>query len=122
MINYLTIGADDINKTGELYDAVLAALGYQRCFEDPGRKIGWGSIEQMCFCITKPFDGESATSGNGTMIGFTAGTEAEVDEAYNRAMKLGATDEGEPGWRSDQFYGAYFRDYAGNKITVFLTT
>jgi catechol 2,3-dioxygenase-like lactoylglutathione lyase family enzyme len=38
---------------------------------------------------------------------------------HAKAMKLGATDEGEPGVRADAFYMAYFRDPDGNKIALF---
>ena len=30
--------------------------------------------------------------------------------------------EGEPGARTDNFYGAYFRDLDGNKLNVFCMT
>ena len=35
------------------------------------------------------------------------------------AIAAGAADEGAPGMRTDNFYGAYFRDPDGNKICVF---
>jgi predicted lactoylglutathione lyase len=48
------------------------------------------------------------------MIGFTTvGT-----NDGNRALALGATDEGPPGDRGDNYYGAYFRDLDGNKLNV----
>ena len=34
-----------------------------------------------------------------------------------KAIELGATDEGEPGQRVPTFYGAYVRDLDGNKLT-----
>jgi predicted lactoylglutathione lyase len=34
-------------------------------------------------------------------------------------MSLGATDEGKPGARADNFYAAYFRDLDGNKLNFF---
>jgi hypothetical protein len=34
-------------------------------------------------------------------------------------MSLGSKDEGGPGARTDNFYGAYFRDPDGNKLCVF---
>jgi predicted lactoylglutathione lyase len=43
---------------------------------------------------------------------------ATVDKVYNKAIELGAQDEGAPGQRMPTFYGAYFRDPDGNKICV----
>jgi predicted lactoylglutathione lyase len=42
-----------------------------------------------------------------------------VDAIYRRALELGATDEGAPGPRGDNFYAGYFRDPDGNKLNTF---
>ena len=43
-----------------------------------------------------------------------------VHAAYDRAIELGAMDEGQPGPRGDAgFYAGYFRDLDGNKLNVF---
>jgi hypothetical protein len=40
---------------------------------------------------------------------------------YEKAISLGATDEGEPGQRvPDVFYGAYVRDADNNKICFYV--
>ncbi len=62
---------------------------------------------------------ETATFGNGTMITFTINSKKEVDNFYQLALKLGATDEGLPGPRHDEHCYAYFRDLDGNKICAF---
>ena len=64
-------------------------------------------------------DEKEATAGNGTMFGFAADTDEQVDRIYNHALANGGSDEGPPGARSEQFYGAYFRDPAGNKLVAF---
>ncbi|WP_422396671.1 hypothetical protein [Sphingomonas ginsenosidivorax] len=49
-------------------------------------------------------------------------TRGDVDAIHAKALELGGTDEGAPGIRGDDpdgFYGAYFRDLDGNKLTVF---
>ena len=43
---------------------------------------------------TKPFDTHAATVGNGTMIGLKADSREHLDAVYNKAIKLGAQDEG----------------------------
>jgi len=44
----------------------------------------------------------------------------QVDSMYAKAMALGATDEGEPGERTNTFYGAYVRDLDGNKLVFYI--
>ena len=63
-----------------------------------------------------PHNKKKATFGNGTMITFKIDTKNELDNFYNLAMSLGATDEGLPGPRHEEHYYAYFRDLDGNKI------
>ena len=38
---------------------------------------------------------------------------------YQKAMALGAKDEGPAGPRGEGFYAGYFRDPDGNKLNVF---
>ena len=37
-------------------------------------------------------------------------------EVAKKAIELGGTDDGPPGDRGDNYYGAYFRDLDGNKL------
>jgi len=72
--------------------------------------------------IGKPYDGQDATVGNGTMVALAADTREQVDQVYAKAIELGGADEGAPGSRGPEqmgFYGAYFRDPDGNKLCVF---
>jgi predicted lactoylglutathione lyase len=45
-----------------------------------------------------------------------------VHKVYDKALQLGAADEGAAGPRSDGFYAGYFRDLDGNKLNVFCMT
>ena len=38
---------------------------------------------------------------------------------YNKALELGAKDEGALGFRGESFYAGYFRDLDGNKLCVY---
>jgi predicted lactoylglutathione lyase len=71
------------------------------------------------FSVMKPFDGQAATIGNGSMVAIAAADPEQVHLLHAKALALGAKDEGAPGARGDQFYGAYFRDLDGNKLAVF---
>ena len=69
--------------------------------------------------VCKPYDGNRASAGNGTMIAFDCPDTSTVDQVYRTALDAGATGEGEPGERVKGFYGAYFRDPDGNKICAY---
>ena len=73
------------------------------------------------FSVISPFDEEPATVGNGVMIAFDVETPDAVERVYNKALMLGATDEGHPHDRGSDmgFYGGYFRDLDGNKLVAY---
>ena len=120
MIGYAFVGSNDLVKAKAFYDEVFKPLGAVSVFEHPsgGRVYGRGSPS---FGVVRPFDGEPATVGNGTMIALAADAPEQVREVFNTALRFGGTDEGGPDWRGDpgNFYAAYFRDLDGNKLCVF---
>ena len=123
MIGYITIGANDTEKSGKFYDAVLGAIGNERKFEDSGW-IGYGprGSDSHSVYVCPPFNKQPATFGNGIMIAFKAGSRVEVQTAHKAGLASGGTDDGAPGYRppeKEEWYGAYLRDPVGNKICVF---
>jgi predicted lactoylglutathione lyase len=89
--------------------------------------IAWGTMDGAAgIAATKPFDGEAATVGNGTMVALQAQDRDQVQRLYDIALANGGTSEGEPGPRGEPdangmvFYAAYFRDPDGNKLNAFL--
>ncbi|MCW8195044.1 VOC family protein [Proteobacteria bacterium 005FR1] len=119
MIGYITLGTNDLEKATAFYDALLAKLDAQQTMKTD-RLVFWGKSPKGPFlAVGKPYDGAAASTGNGTMISLAAGSQDQVKAVYNKALELGAKDEGEPGYRTDNFFGAYFRDPDGNKLCVF---
>jgi len=53
------------------------------------------------------------------MIAIAVETPAKVDAFHAKALELGASDEGAPGPRTDNFYAGYFRDLDGNKLNAY---
>jgi catechol 2,3-dioxygenase-like lactoylglutathione lyase family enzyme len=120
MIGYATIGANDLDRATKFYDSVLATLGGRRTFAMGDRMQFYGAKDTPgMLAIAKPYDEQPATVGNGSMFGLPAATREQVDAAHAAALAAGGTCEGEPGARTDNFYGAYFRDLDGNKVCVF---
>ena len=71
--------------------------------------------------LTKPYDGQPASVGNGVMVALEAKDRAQVDRLYDVALAHGGTCEGKPGPRGDSgFYAGYFRDPDGNKLNAFV--
>jgi predicted lactoylglutathione lyase len=118
MLGYVTIGANNLEKSTAFYDTVLAELGGKRVFNNERIQFYRGANGGMV-AICKPYDGKEATVGNGMMVALAAPSRESVDKAYAKAIASGAKDEGAPGVRVGNFYGGYFRDPDGNKICVF---
>jgi len=119
MIGYVTVGTNDMPRAAAFYDALLATLGAKR-FMESDRYIFWAvSPTQPSLGIIKPHDGNPATIGNGVMVALAVNSKEKVDALYNKAIELGAKDEGPAGPRGDNFYAGYFRDLDGNKLNVF---
>ena len=116
MIGYVTGGTNDWKRALAFYDALMAELGAKRMM-DYETFVAWKQDQgRPGFALASPFDKKPATVGNGTMVAFEVGKPAEVDALYRKALALGATDDGPPGDRGDNYDGAYFRDLDGNKL------
>jgi catechol 2,3-dioxygenase-like lactoylglutathione lyase family enzyme len=119
MIGYVTLGTNDLPRAAKFYDALLAEIGGTR-FMETEQFIAWSaSPTQAGLGLTKPFDGNKATVGNGVMVALAVDSTDKVDRVHAKALELGATDEGAAGPRGDSFYAGYFRDLDGNKLNVF---
>ncbi|MDX5410021.1 MAG: VOC family protein [Thauera sp.] len=119
MIGYVTLGTKDLPRATAFYDALLGELGARRAL-DLGRLIGWAvKPGQQMLAVCTPFDGQPASVGNGSMVALVVDGPEQVDALYRRALALGGSDAGEPGFRSDNYYGCYFRDLDGNKLNFF---
>ena len=70
------------------------------------------------FGLSVPIDGEPATHGNGSTIGFNVESPEQGDAWHTAGVANGGvTCEDPPGVReADGMYLAYLRDPAGNKI------
>lgn len=118
MINYIMLGTNDLAASIAFYDDLLKDLGATRAFTtDSMAAWSFGNGASM-LAVTRPFDGQPATVGNGVMISLGVESPALVDSFHARALELGATNEGSPGLRNATFYAGYFRDLNGNKLNL----
>ena len=119
MIGYVTLGTNDKAKAKAFYSALLQPLG-ANCFEPNDRLMMWMTADGgPILAVGSPWDEQPATVGNGVMVALKVDGKDDVDAMHKNALALGGQDEGEPGHRTDNFYGAYFRDLDGNKFAVY---
>ncbi|OYV33281.1 MAG: lactoylglutathione lyase, partial [Thiomonas sp. 20-64-5] len=79
-----------------------------------------GRVE-LALWLCKPFNGQPATAGNGSMVALAANSRAQVDAFHDVALVHGGSSEGAPGLRpcyGPDFYAAYVRDPDGNKLAA----
>ena len=127
MIAYVTLGADDISLAEMFYAAFLPRLGYTLEVSPDGlsytfpRAIDhqYGPVDLY---VKRPYNKQTASTGNGTMVAFRVSTQALVRELHAAALANGGRNEGSPGFRTEysaHFYVGYLRDPQGNKIALF---
>ena len=118
MFSHVMVGANDLDRSKAFYDAVLGALGVGPGFVDRHR-IFWMTPEGV-FAASLPIDGEAATIGNGSTVGFRCASSEVVDAWHKAGVANGGTSiEDPPGVRegpTGKLYLAYLRDPDGNKL------
>lgn len=121
MIGYVTIGVSDMERAKTFYTDLLSDRGAKVTL-DAGRIAFIGNEPGApMLAVCEPYDGETCAPGNGTMVAFEADSKEHAQALYEKAISLGASDEGEPGQRvPDRFYGAYARDLDGNKLCFYV--
>lgn len=118
MIGYTSLGTADLARAVAFYDALLDGVGAKQvmAFDD---FVVWATESGgPAFSIHVPENGKPYSVGNGVMIALTARGKDQVDAIHAKALDLGGSDEGKPGFRADGFYAAYFRDLDGNKLNI----
>ena len=117
ILSHVSIGTNDFERAIAFYDQVLPTLGCKRIMEHPGA-VAYGK-QYPEFWVQTPIDGQPATVGNGTHIGFIAPTKESVHAFYQAALSAGGVDDGAPGPRPDygeRYYGCFVRDPDGHKV------
>ncbi|OMH25820.1 VOC family protein [Motiliproteus sp. MSK22-1] len=114
-MNYFVVGTNDMEASVKFYDSLFKETGINQVLAGE-RMTFWQDEEaDFAFAVAKPFDGEEATNGNGTMVGFGVSSIEEVKKLHKKAIDLGGANEGDPNQRGPKF-SAYVRDLDKNKI------
>ena len=119
MFSHIMIGANNIHESKAFYDAILGALGHEPGVIDDKERCFYFTPTGI-FSISIPIDGQPASHGNGSTIGFAAKSTSEADAWHEAGLTSGGIAcEDPPGERTGAagtIYLAYLRDPAGNKI------
>lgn len=119
MIDHISFGVTDFDRSTVFYDLALAPLGVSRLFDVPREQSG--DIKATGYGDTHPwfwFAQENATSGM-MHIAFQAKSRAEVDAFHAAAIDAGGIDNGPPGVRPHYhpgYFGAFVLDPDGHNI------
>ena len=122
MFSHVIFGVNNLEASKQFYDAVLGTLGIGPGVENstPLCKRYFYRHPAGSFGITTPLNGEPATHGNGSTVGFAMTTPEQADAFHAAGVANGGTTcEDPPGWRDGsvgRLYLAYLRDPDGNKI------
>ncbi len=121
MFSHIMIGSNDVEASKKFYDAVLGALGHAPGVIDPKGRCFYFT-DSGIFAITKPINGEPASAGNGSTVGFAAASPEAANAWYEAGLANGGTScEDPPGLREHiGLYLAYLRDPSGNKVCAML--
>jgi catechol 2,3-dioxygenase-like lactoylglutathione lyase family enzyme len=119
MIDHITFGVADFDRSTAFYDRAFAPLGVQRVVDVPvehsgGVRVSGYGDSRPWFWIAE----ENATTGM-MHIALQAQSRAEVDAFHAAAIRAGGTDNGAPGLRAHyhpDYYAAFVRDPDGHNI------
>jgi catechol 2,3-dioxygenase-like lactoylglutathione lyase family enzyme len=118
MFSHVMVGVNDLEVSKKFYDALLGTLGIGPGVANKNRYF-YRSPTGL-FGITTPINGEPATHGNGSTLGFAMQSPEQADAFHAAGIANGGTPcEEPPGFRegpSGKLYLAYVRDPDGNKI------
>jgi catechol 2,3-dioxygenase-like lactoylglutathione lyase family enzyme len=108
MFDHVTIRVPDLEEARAFYGLALAQLGYDEPFTD-GENYEWNDFS---FSADRPHT-------RGLHIAFAASSRAAVDEWWEAMTSASHPSDGEPGLRpeySEEYYGAFVLDAAGNSV------
>lgn len=120
MINHVSIGVADIERTQKFYDTAFKPLGYTRLSTGEG-SLGYGK-DQVALWIGRAKKPVSANMESGLHFCFDAPSRKAVDAFYKAALAAGGRDNGKPGLRADygpNYYAAFVIDPDGYRIEAF---
>jgi catechol 2,3-dioxygenase-like lactoylglutathione lyase family enzyme len=122
MLDHISIGVTDLERSTRFYDAVLAQLGYVRVFESRGASgyAAAGEIDDAFAIRLGTMDFRPPPEMH---IAFPAANREAVTRFHDTAIALGATSDGEPQLHpeyGDGYFAAFVLDPDGYRLEAVL--
>jgi catechol 2,3-dioxygenase-like lactoylglutathione lyase family enzyme len=117
MIDHVSIGVSDLERSARFYESALAPLGLSRLVTRPGT-VGFGKSYPE-FWINLRAGTSQVSPESGCHICLRAKSTGEVDAFHAAALEAGASSESAPGLRPHdrvRYYAAFIADPDGNRI------
>ena len=119
MLDHITFGVSDFDRSAAFYDAAFKPLGVRRLFDVPQDHSG--GVRVTGYGDTRPWfwlAEDDATRGK-LHIALRANSRSEVDAFHAAAIAAGGQDNGAPGPRPHyhpDYYGAFVLDPDGHNV------
>jgi len=116
MIDHVTIGVSDLQRSRTFYEQALAPLGFDQTSTSdvlPG-EIEFGSADKLDFAISTEYG-----VGAPVHVAFAADSIEQVHAFHAAALAAGGREHGPPGPRphyGDGYYGAFVLDPDGHNV------
>jgi catechol 2,3-dioxygenase-like lactoylglutathione lyase family enzyme len=117
MIDHISVGVSDLERSARFYEATLAALGLTKLVTRPGT-VGFGKAHPE-FWINLRAAMPRVPAESGVHICLRGKTTAEVDAFHAAAIATGGMSDGGPGLRPHdrvRYYAAFILDPDGNRV------
>lgn len=117
MIDHLSMGVANLDRSTAFYDGVLGKIGFVRVWTS-NSAAGYGppgGNDKLALFETRG----ARAPGAGFHLAFTAASEEAVRQFHAAALQLGGTDAGGPGLREKYgptYYAAFVFDPDGAKL------
>jgi catechol 2,3-dioxygenase-like lactoylglutathione lyase family enzyme len=117
MIDHISIGVSDLERSARFYELALAPLGLSRLVTRPAT-VGFGKSYPE-FWINLRADMPEVAPDSGVHICLRAKSTDAIDAFHAAALAAGGGSDGAPGLRPHdrvRYYAAFVRDPDGNRI------
>ena len=118
MLDHVSLGVTDLERSRRFYDATLRPLGLVRTVDFEGRGSDYGAVPGTLgveFTITRE---ARVAPLDGLHVCFRAPSREAVQAFHAAALAAGGRDDGAPGPRPyhDDYYAAFVLDPDGHRV------